>query len=62
MKIKEIVFDVLTGEKIIKEKEIEENIEDEPIKIEPTLEEKINNVIEKINKIEELLRNLKLIE
>ena len=62
MKIKEIIFDVLTGEKIIKEKDIKENIEDEPIKIEPTLEEKINNVIEKINKIEELLRNLKLIE
>lgn len=56
MKIKEIIYDVITGEKIIQEKEIEEIIEDIPVKIEPSLEEKIKE-LEEENKTQDTLIN-----
>ena len=56
MKIKEVIYDVITGEKIIQEKEIEEIIEDIPVKIEPSLEEKIKE-LEEENKTQDTLIN-----
>ena len=54
MKIKEVIFDVITGEKIELEKEIEDVIEELPIIIEPTLEEKIKE-LEEENKTQDIL-------
>lgn len=54
MKIKEIIFDVITGEKIELEKEIEDVIEELPIIFEPTLEEKIKELQEE-NKTQDIL-------
>lgn len=54
MLIKEVIIDTLTGEKRIEEKEIEDTIEELPIQIEPTLEEKIEELKE-VNNIQDIL-------
>lgn len=54
MKIQEVIIDVITGEKRFEEKEIEDIIEELPIQIEPTLEEKIEELKE-VNNIQDIL-------
>lgn len=54
MLIKEVIIDTLTGEKRIEEKEIKDIIEELPIEIEPTLEEKIKELKE-VNNIQDIL-------
>ena len=54
MKIKEVIIDTITGEKKIEELEIEDIIEEIPIEIEPSLEEKIKELNE-VNKTQDIL-------
>ena len=54
MKIQEVIIDVITGEKRVEEKEIKDIIEELPIEIEPTLEEKIKELKE-VNKTQDIL-------
>ena len=54
MLIKEVIIDTLTGEKRIEEKEVENIIEELPIQIEPTLEEKIDELKE-VNNTQDIL-------
>ena len=58
MKIKEVIYDALTGEKIEVEKEIEDVIEEIVTQIEPSLEEKIEEVKEVNNTQDELINIL----
>lgn len=54
MQIKEVIIDTITGEKKIEELEIEDIIEEIPIEIEPSLEEKIKELNE-VNKTQDIL-------
>lgn len=54
MKIKEVIIDAITGEKRIEEKEIEDIVEELPVEIKPTLEEKIEELKE-VNNTQDIL-------